>query len=185
MKTSFLLLLVAVAGLKVTLAFMASFSNNARELPVDSTATATTGTVLGMIGGRGWDNNDFLSSLSGDDEDRSKSEEDYKDFSDRRAAFNARQEEIMKTPQGKAFMKQREEQQFQHLEQQQQQQQISEDGNLFENISEGSGGGTRMGKMMAQAKLMQGRRSQSNMIGGFNQQLLGPLDDEDSGNEEM
>ena len=176
MKTSFVILLAAVAGSRATSAFVASTSNNARALRVDSKATTT---VLGMVGGRGWDNNDFLSSLSGDDDDRSKSEEDYKDFSDRRASFNARQEEIMKTPQGKAFMKQRQEQQYQHMQQQQQLQDISEDEDIFGDVPEGIGGGTRMGRMMAQAKRMQGQRSQSNMIGGFNQQLLGPLDGDD------
>jgi len=177
MKTAFVILLAAVAGSRATSAFVASTSNNARALRVDSTATTTT--VLGMVGGRGWDNNDFLSSLSGDDDDRSKSEEDYKDFSDRRAAFHARQEEIMKTPQGKAFMKQRQEQQYQHM-QQQQQQEMSEDEDFFGYIPEGSGGGMRMGQMMAQAKRMQGQRGQSNMIGGLhNQQLLGPLDGDD------
>ena len=153
--------------------FLMFSSNDVRGVPVDNR------TISKMIGGRGWDNNDFLSSLSGDEEDRKKSQEDYNDFSDSRAAFNARQAEIMKTPQGQAFMKQRQQQYQQNLQQEAQQNNISEDEDLFRNVPEGSGGGTRMGQMMAQAKRMQGRRGQSGMVGGFNQQLLGPLDDED------
>lgn len=134
---------------------------------------------LRMIGGRGWDNQDYLSSLSGDDEDREKSQEDYQEFSDRRAAFHARQEEIMKTPQGQAFMKQRQEQQFRNL-QEEEQNLFSEDGMPFEDFQEGSGGGTRMSQMMAQAKRMQGQRGGRNMmVGGIQQQLLGALDDEE------
>ena len=132
-----------------------------------------------MIGGRGWDNQDYLSSLSGDDEDREKSQKDYQEFSDRRAAFHARQEEIMKTPQGQAFMKQRQEQQFRNL-QEDEQNLFSDDGMPFEDFQEGSGGGTRMSQMMAQAKRMQGQRGGRNtMVGGIQQQLLGPLDDEE------
>lgn len=136
---------------------------------------------LGMIGGRGWDNQDYLSSLSGDDDDRAKSQEDYKDFSERRAAFHARQEEIMKTPQGQAFLKQRQEQEFQNL--QNEQNMFSEDGLPVEqDLEVGSGGGTRMSRMMAQAKRMQGQRGMGgrNMnIGGLQEQLLGSLDDEE------
>jgi hypothetical protein len=132
-----------------------------------------------MIGGRGWDNQDYLSSLSGDDEDREKSKEDYNDFSERRAAFHSRQEEIMKTPQGRAFMKQRQDKKFENLQQEEQQRLDSDDDILLGDFQEGSGGGTRMAQMMAQAKRMQGRRGQSSMIGGLNQQLLAPLDDGD------
>jgi hypothetical protein len=91
----------------------------------------------------------------------------------------------MKTPQGQAFMKQSQEQQFRKLQQQQAEQDgiMSENGFPFGEVSEGSGGGMRMGHMMAQAKRMQGQRSQSNMIGGFQQQLLGPLEDEEDEEE--
>lgn len=139
-----------------------------------------------MIGGRGWDNNDYLSSLSGDEEDRKNSSEDYRDFSDRRAAFHARQEAIMKTPEGQAFLKQREEAQFRQLRQQEEGLADGDDGDGGDGfaVEESSGGGTRMGRMMAQAKRMQEQRlkSQTNpMLGGFQQQLLGPLDDDNGG----
>ncbi|VEU40389.1 unnamed protein product [Pseudo-nitzschia multistriata] len=143
--------------------------------------------VLRMVGGRGWDNDDFLSSLSGDEDERKKSREDYDDFSDRRASFNARQAEIMKSPQAQAFMKQRQEQQMRYLEEEQGQGDLSGDGTfLGGDVPEGSGGGTRMGRMMEQAKRMQGQRGQSNMIGGLHhQQLLGPLDEDDDEKKEV
>jgi hypothetical protein len=179
MTAAFVFVLATIFGSRATSSAFVVFvstSNNARALSVDNAATATT--VLGMVGGRGWDNQDYLSSLSGDEEDREKSKEDYDDFSERRAAFNSRQEEIMKTPQGMAFMKQRQEQQFENLQQEEQQRLFSEDEILLGDFQEGSGGGTRMGQMMAQAKRMQGQRGQSSMIGGLNQQLLAPLDDD-------
>ena len=179
MNTSFVFVVTAIFCSSVSSAFVVSTSNNAVDLSVGARARATS-VSLGMIGGRGWDNQDYLSSLSGDEEDREKSEKDYKDFSDRRAAFNARQGEIMKTPQGQAFMKQRQEQQFRNLKEEEQQSLFSEDGLPFEGFTEGSGGGTRMSQMMAQAKRMQGRRGGRNMMmGGSQQQLLGPLEDEE------
>lgn len=175
MNTSFLFVAVTILCLRASAAFVATNGENAR-VPVENAPTGAT-TVLGMIGGRGWDNNDYLSGLSGDEEDRKKSQDDYKDFSERRAAFNARQEEIMKTPQGQAFMKQMQEQQFRNL--QRDELASEEDGPMFEEFEEGSGGGTRMAQMMAQAKRMQGRQRGMGMIGGFNQQLLGPLEDDE------
>jgi len=179
MTTAVIFVLATIFGSRASSAFVVVYtSNNARALSVGNAATATT-TVLGMIGGRGWDNQDYLSSLSGDDEDREKSKEDYNDFSERRAAFHSRQEEIMKTSQGRAFMKQRQDKQFENLQQEEQQRLDSEDDILLGDFQEGSGGGTRMAQMMAQAKRMQGQRGQSSMIGGLNQQLLAPLDNGD------
>jgi len=183
MITAIIFLLATTLGSKVSFAFVVSPSNNARALPSDNAVTATK--VLGMIGGRGWDNNDYLSNLSGDEQDRTKSHEAYKDFSESRAAFNARQEEIMKTPKGKAFMKQRQEQQHQNLKQEEHQAPRSEDGIIFGNSPQGSGGGTRMAQMMAQAKRMEGRQSQRSNIGGFHQQLLlVPLGDDDDDDDD-
>eukprot|EP00536_Pseudo-nitzschia_multiseries_P000985 jgi/Psemu1/300435/fgenesh1_kg.12_\ len=181
MKPFVCFLFSVVTGSSASFAFLVPPSNDVRVLTADSGVKVNR--KLRMVGGRGWDNSDFLSSLSGDDEEREKSQEDYQEFSDRRAEFNARQAEIMKTPQAQAFMKQRQEQQFRHL--QQEQEGVSEDGIVFGDVTEGSGGGTRMGRMMAQAKRMQGQRSQSNMIGGFQQQILGPLDDDGDDEEEI
>jgi len=138
-----------------------------------------------MIGGRGWDNNDYLGGLSGDDEEREKVQEEYQDFSQRRKAFMERQQQILNTPQGKAFMEQ-------------QQQQLGkmkpgvESGDFdFEdelaNIEPGSGGGSRMAQMMAQAKRMQ-RLQQPGQQGGmmgFEQKFAIPLDEDEDEKEEQ
>ena len=177
MVSAVIFVLSTLCGLRVSAAFVVSTGCNFGAPPSSTT-------FLPMIGGRGWDNQDYLSSLSGDDDDRAKSREEYEDFSERRKAFNARQEELMKSPQAKEFMKRRQEQQYQNLQQNEHEQMFPSDEFLMDDIPEGSGGGTRMGEMMARAKRMGGQRSQSNLIGGFHQQLLGPLDDEDDGDEE-
>jgi hypothetical protein len=133
-----------------------------------------------MVGGRGWDNSDYLSGLSGDDEDREKVNEDYDDFSQRRVAFEARQNEIMKTPQGKAF-----------LEKQQQSSMMAgndfgDDGDDYEdefaNVKPGTGGGSRMAQMMARAQKMQERQA-FEMRMGLEQKFAIPLDDDDEKQE--
>jgi hypothetical protein len=135
-------------------------------------------------GGRGWDNNDYLSSLSGDEDDREQSREAYQDFSERRAAFQQRQQEYYKNApkEAQAFLQQR---------LQQEQERMLEDGaimgggeddswELEEELKEGSGGGTRMSHMMAQAKRMQSGRGNPIIGGvgpsGFVQKLAVPLD---------
>ena len=145
--------------------------------------------VVGMVGGRGWDNSDYLSGLGGSDEDKNKAQEDYKEFSDRRAAFLSRQGEIMSSPQGKAFLMKQQQREQQQLKQQQQMQEDSYEDMEVNFASKGSGGGTRMGRMMAQAKRMQDQqRSQggNNMMGGggFNHHISSPLDDDDEDDDE-
>lgn len=154
-----------------------------------------------MAGGRGWSNDDFLSSLSGDDGEREKAQDDYQEFSDRRAAFLERQGEILKSPQGQAFVRQ------QQQRQQEQQQRVgtttADDEGVDETgaagfsldspVEPGSGGGTRMRHMMAQAKRMQDARQRNPMtnsgglgaVDGFQQKLIVPLDyeEEDEGEE--
>ena len=145
--------------------------------------------VVGMVGGRGWDNSDYLSGLGGSDEDKNKAQEDYKEFSDRRAAFLSRQGEIMSSPQGKAFLIKQQQREQQQLKQQQQMQEEDSYEDMEVNFaSKGSGGGTRMGRMMAQAKRMQDQqRSQggNNMMGGggFNHHISSPLDDDEDDDE--
>ena len=130
-----------------------------------------------MVGGRGWDNSDYLSGLSGDSDDRQKAAEDYQEFSDRRRAFLDRQKEIMKSPQGRAFLE----------KQQQQQQQGGDDelpgnspmpGDEIINVTPGSGGGSRMAQMMAQAQRMKAMQDQMG-VGFFEQKFAVPLDDEE------
>ena len=127
-----------------------------------------------MVGGRGWDNDDYLSGLGGNEEDRRKVQEDYEDFAERRAAFEDRQKELMKNSEAREFFKR-----------QQQQQQQSMDGGFDDDsfgdsmpdIQPGSGGGSRMAQMMAQAKRM-GQPQPKDMMFGL-QQKFAPLDSEE------
>jgi hypothetical protein len=132
-----------------------------------------------MVGGRGWDNDDYLNGLSGNGEALEKAQEDYQEFSQRRKDLLARQEEIMKTPEGRAFLEQ---QQKQQLKRDLRPRNDSKDDDFkddFANIEPGSQGGTRMGNMMARAKRMQ--EQQGGMMGGFEQfeQKFAPLDDDE------
>ncbi|MGK3738338.1 MAG: hypothetical protein ACI90V_005185 [Bacillariaceae sp.] len=198
-----LLSVLAVCSSRTASAFMTYTppitSNNAVTIAlvknvVDKTNTMTRSTslvVVGMVGGRGWDNSDYLSGLGGSDDDKKKAQEDYKEFSDRRASFLSRQGEIMNSPQGKAFLMKQQQREQQQLKQQQQMQEESSEAEEMNFASKGSGGGTRMGRMMAQAKRIQDqRRSQGgNMMGGgggggFNQQILSPLDDDDDDDDD-
>jgi hypothetical protein len=133
-----------------------------------------------MVGGRGWDNSDYLSSLSGDNDDRENQKETYQEFSDRQAAFRQRQEEYLKnSPQAHAFLQQR-------LHQEQasvpnDSMMVGEDNEDEIVYQESSGGGTRMGRMMAQADRMQAMRRNPMLggAGGFVQKLVMPLDDDE------
>jgi len=133
-----------------------------------------------MVGGKGWDNSDFLSGLSGDEDDRKKANEEYQEFSERRKSFLDRQKDIMKTTQGRAF-----------LEKQQQQMQGGSDDIAMPtepdddilNVGPGSGGGSRMAQMMAQAKKMKEMQDQMKAV-GFEQKLAVPLDDDEEDEEE-
>lgn len=146
---------------------------------------------LHMVGGRGWDNQDYLSSLSGDEDDREKVQEEYQDFSDRRAAFLERQEKILKTPRGQAFMKQQQDLQAQRMAEgvdNSGNNSKEDDGNDFVNISETSEGGTRMSQMLAQAQRMKAQQRagrMGGMQGGarfmMEQKFAFDLDEEDDG----
>ena len=131
-----------------------------------------------MIGGRGWQNDDYLGGLSGDDEDLEKAKEDYQDYSERRSAFMKRQEEIMKTPQGKSFMEQQ--QQRNAMMAMNDFEEDSSDDE-FSIIEPTSGGGSRMAEMMSRVKRVQKGRPGlpgGMMPPGFEQKLFN-LDDEE------
>ena len=194
-------LLVVCSSISVASAFVLYTpitSNNAAAIAltknVDKTNTMmrrpVSVVVVGMVGGRGWDNSDYLSGLGGSDEDKNKAQEDYKEFSDRRAAFLSRQGEIMSSPQGKAFLIKQQQREQQQQQQRQKMQEESYEEDMEVNFaSKGSGGGTRMGRMMAQAKRMQDQqRSQggNNRMGGggFNHHISSPLDDDDEDDDE-
>jgi hypothetical protein len=61
---------------------------------------------LGMIGGMGWGNDDYLSSLGGSDEEKKQAREGYDEFKETREAFILRQKERMNSPSGQKFLQQ-------------------------------------------------------------------------------
>jgi len=61
---------------------------------------------LAMIGGMGWGNDDYLSSLGGSDEEKKEAKERYDEFRETREAFIIRQQERMNSPSGQKFLQQ-------------------------------------------------------------------------------
>ncbi|KAL3934403.1 MAG: hypothetical protein SGBAC_009877 [Bacillariaceae sp.] len=125
-----------------------------------------------MVGGRGWDNGDYLSGLGGDEDDREKVQEEYQDFHKRRNAFQERQREYLeKSPQAREFLQQQQAQQMGNRDDI-----ADENDNPFDeysNLQVGSGGGSRMAQMMVQAKRMQQPKENNPML---QQKLAIPLD---------
>ena len=158
--------------------FVCLVVNSGATLAFLSSATCTcTGRIsinVGMIGGRGWTNDGYLSGLCGDEDDRNKAQEDYKEFSDRRAAFLSRQSEIMKTPKGQEFLKQQQQQE------QRMQQIFDDESELNVDDYETSGGGTRFGRLM----MKKGKVRNNGRLGGINHQRLDPLHDDDDDDDE-
>ena len=161
--------------------FVCLVVNSGATLAFLSSATCTcTGRIsinVGMIGGRGWTNDGYLSGLCGDEDDRNKAQEDYKEFSDRRAAFLSRQSEIMKTPKGQEFLKQQQQQE------QRMQQIFDDESELNVDDYETSGGGTRLMRLMAQGNRNLNERK-NGRLGGINHQRLDPLHDDDDDDDE-
>ena len=157
-----------------------------------------------MVGGKGWDNNNYLDGLDGSEEDRELSNEQYKEEAEARNAFMERQRERMNNPATKKFMEQLQKQR--------------EAGNTSGyGMSVGAGvdggmddfdnnmptpnsihGGSRFSSMMSKSKQMQqqgrggmmGRGGMPPGMGGFLEQKFAvPLDDdtddENSKNDEV
>jgi hypothetical protein len=155
-----------------------------------------------MIGGRGWDNSDYLSSLSpngdggdGNDNDDTTDENEkrhmqrYQEYSERRAAFMERQQEIMKSPQGQRFLQQLQDQEYQRLKEDERNEFEQEDvvGEAEPTLE----GGTRMSRMMAQARRMKQQQQRFGgmglgVVGGgpFEQKLAVGLDYDDTMEED-
>ena len=146
--------------------------------PLDMTRLKMTG------GGMGWGNNDFLSSLSGDSDDRDEETKKYNEFKDARESFEERQRERMNSSAGQKFMQQ------QNLAKQRGgNQHVDSEGNFFEDMGFGDipqeGSASRFGSMMRQASA----RAQGNQPGmgnpiEFEQTFAVPLDEMES-NEDL
>ena len=155
-----------------------------------------------MVGGKGWDNNNYLDGLDGSEEDRELSNEQYKEEAEARNAFMERQRERMNNPATKKFM-----------EQLQKQREAGTTPGYGMSIGGGGGmddfdndmptpnsihGGSRFSSMMSKSKQMQqqgrggmmGRGGMPPGMGGFLEQKFAvPLDDdtddENSKNDEV
>uniref|UniRef100_A0A7S2EMM6 Cathepsin propeptide inhibitor domain-containing protein n=1 Tax=Trieres chinensis TaxID=1514140 RepID=A0A7S2EMM6_TRICV len=128
---------------------------------------------IDMVGGRGWENGNYLESLGGDDDDQKEANEKYEEFHQSRQAFLERQKKIMDTEQGKRFMQQR-------MQQESDQRMTPEwDGMMMEGVEQtmgvveggegfefGSGGGSRMRNLMMKSGQMQANKRKQE--GGMN-----------------
>jgi len=124
--------------------------------------------------GRGWDNENFLDSLGGSDEDIDRANKEYKSYANRRQAFQERQAQYAQTEAGKKAM--------QYLQGREQQSPEHDDGDISREPASRHGGGPRIAAMMQQAQRQEEQSntsSQGMMIGGFEQKLAVPLDDDD------
>jgi len=149
-----------------------------------------------MVGGKGWENNSFLDSLGGGDEDREKAQDEYKEFHESREAFMERQKQRMATPEGQRFMKQQQ-QRDQNRGMSWQDEGDAKDiimgrdenfvgRNDFDDLDTvgGSSGGSRFRNMMQQSKMKKQGMAPQRMT--YEDPLLGqqkfvvPLEDEDS-----
>ena len=122
-----------------------------------------------------------MGALSGDEEERKQSTDDYQDFSERRKAFEERQMERMQSPQARAFMEQ---------QRQRNNAMPPSDGDPFatyddddDMIQPGSGGGSRMAQMMAQAKQKQRAMGGMRTNFGMEQKFL-DLDDDNEDDDQ-
>lgn len=135
-----------------------------------------------MVGGRGWENNGFLDSLGGSDEDQEMEKAKYQEEQEARKAFNQRQEERMKSPAAQKFLED-------YRNQQEKRAGGVEDimggtsAAFYDNPmageddgSESSSGGTRFQGMMAKAKMQQEMRMRGGPP-GLEQKLAIPLDE--------
>ena len=81
-----------------------AFVTNYRYMDSRSSQECSSVGSVDMVGGKGWENNSFLDSLGGSDEDQEKEKASYYEQQESRKAFNKRQEERMKLPATKKFM---------------------------------------------------------------------------------
>lgn len=136
-------------------------------------------------GGQGWRNDDFLSSLGSNEEERDRVAGEYKDFKKSRESFQKRQMERMNSPEFKRF-------QEQLMSQRLQRQEVSDaedsDGGFFEDMGIFQGREeSRFGNMMRQAQMKQSMGPNdfgSIYSAGFEQKFGVPLDDDDIEDEE-
>lgn len=151
---------------------------------------------LEAVRGGGWGNDDFLNSLSGDEEERQNETQNYSKYKETKEAFNKRQQERMDTPAGRQFMQQQKELKEKELRNREERNRNDLDGtgSFFEDMGVGMGmdenmmnggdasGSARFRHMMNQASSrMEGQRGvgDGQPSFGFEQKFAIPLDDDD------
>ncbi|CAB9516103.1 expressed unknown protein [Seminavis robusta] len=137
-----------------------------------------------MVGGKGWENNDFLDSLGGGDEDREQAQQNYEQFKETRESFNQRQAERMKSPQAQAFLKQQ--------QSRAQQESFFDDDDSLEDESYGdlgvSSGGSRFRNLMQKSQQMKrgmggGGASFVDPSTGLEQKFVVPLEPDEGASD--
>jgi hypothetical protein len=130
-------------------------------------------------GGQGWRNDDFLSSLGSNDEERDRVAGEYKDFKKSRESFQKRQMERMNSPEFKRFQEQL---MSQRLQRQEVNDAEDSDGGFFEDMGIFQGTEeSRFGNMMRQAQMKKSMGTNdfgSLYSAGFEQKFGVPLDDD-------
>lgn len=169
---SFLALFVYLCCGNSVLAFTTKYSQSPRQCSIIASIVRTE-----MVGGKGWENNSFLDSLGGSDEDQEKEKDSYYEQQESRKAFNKRQEERMKSPAARQFLED-----YRKRQEEQRPDDYVEDimgvGGYDDpfggaEASATSSGGTRLQGMMAKAK---GQQQQMRGPPGLEQKFAVPLD---------
>jgi hypothetical protein len=135
------------------------------------------------VGGKGWENNNYLDSLSGNDADRERAQQEYQEFQDSRQAFLHRQQARRQTPEGQRFLREQQQQRMQ------QQSSFDDDddgtGDFFAQLGESSGG-SRFRKVLQQAQRQQQQQKSRRTTfidpaTGLEMKFAVPLDEDEEG----
>lgn len=139
------------------------------------------------VGGKGWENNNYLDSLGGNDEDREKAQQEYSEFHASRQAFLKRQNERRQTPEGQKFLRQQEQQQDEKRRQYNSNNNNNEDGegDFFANLGDSSGG-SRFRRLMQQAQRNEKSNQRTSFIDpatGLEMKFAVPLEEDEDLND--
>lgn len=138
--------------------------------------------VGGGGGGKAWDNNNYLDALGGDKEELEEASEKYQDFSKTRASFLQRQQEyaenLSQTEEGRVHLEK-----YQRMMESRNMDSDEDDEDDVYDPADvvTSGGGSMMGRMMAQARRQQrGNPQMSASMRKFGfEQKFAPLDEDE------
>jgi hypothetical protein len=146
-------------------------------LPLSSTKNSCH--PWAMVGGKGWENNSYLDSLGGNDQDREQANQEYNQFKETREAFLKRQQERMNTPEGQRFMRQQQSQIMQSRVNQDPSI-MADDDDPYSDVG-ASSGGSAFRKMMQRSQQMQQmqRMGRAPFVDPMEQSFVLPLEPDD------